>query len=214
MENPLESIKSILNNKKQNSIYLTHKHAREYFNHIQTNPINSSEQKLLKKLFPELTNKNCLEIGCAGAIYSREMLKKKALEVHSIDYSAFMIEIAKSLTKNKVTYYHQDINREIRLKNTYDFICASYVLHYSKELDKTLTNIIQLLNPKGILIISVPNPKQFKQEENLLYLGNKKLQTSFYNHTQKKYLEILKGSGEILKCYENKDVFIMKFQKA
>ena len=203
-----------MNNKKQNSIYLTHKHAREYFNHIQTNPINSSEQKLLKKLFPELTNKNCLEIGCAGAIYSREMLKKKALEVHSIDYSAFMIEIAKSLTKNKVTYYHQDINREIRLKNTYDFICASYVLHYSKELDKTLTNIIQLLNPQGILIISVPNPKQFKQGENQLFLGDNEMKTRFYNHSQTAYLVTLKTFGTVVKTKENEGVFIVKFQKA
>lgn len=203
-----------MNNKKQNSIYLTHKHAREYFNHIQTNPINASEQKLLKKLFPELTNKNCLEIGCAGAIYSREMLKKNALEVHSIDYSAFMIEIAKSLTKNKVTYYHQDINRGIRLKNTYDFICASYVLHYSKDLDKTLTNIIQLLNPQGILIISVPNPKEFQQGENQLLLGYKEITTHFYNHSQKAYLRTLRTFGTVMKTKENEDVFIVKFQKS
>ena len=141
-----------MNKAKHNRIYLEEKQAEEYFNHIQTHPINVSEQKLLKSLFPELTNKNCLEIGCAGAIYSREMLNNDALKVDSIDYSPSMIKMAKSLTNNKVTYYLKDINSPIILKSTYDFICASYILHYSKKLAQTLSSIIELLNTKGILV--------------------------------------------------------------
>ena len=202
-----------MNKEKHNRIYLEEKQAQEYFNHIQTNPINLSEQKLLKALFPELTNKNCLEIGCAGAIYSREMLNKDALKVDSLDYSLPMIKIAKSLTKNKVNYYHQDISSPIVLKNSYDFICASYILHYSKKLDQTLSNIIKLLNTKGILIFSVPNPQEFQQGENQLFLGKKKVVTHFFNHNQETYIQILKKSGEILEIQKNADVFIVKFQK-
>ena len=106
------------------------------------------------------------------------------------------------------------IQEDLNLTNTYDFICASYVLHYSKELDKTLTNIIQLLNPQGILIISVPNPKQFKQGENQLFLGDNEMKTRFYNHSQTAYLVTLKTFGTVVKTKENEDVFIVKFQKA
>ena len=202
-----------MNKEKHNRIYLEEKQAEEYFNHIQTHPINVSEQKLLKALFPKLTNKNCLEIGCAGAIYSRKMLKKGALKVDSLDYSPSMIKMAKSLTKNKVSYYLKDINFPIILEGTYDFICASYILHYSKKLAQTLPSIIELLNTKGILIFSVPNPQEFQQGENQLLLGEKKVITHFFNHSQETYLDILKKSGEILELQKNTDVFIVKFQK-
>ena len=203
-----------MNNKKTNNIYFNPKDAGEYFNHIQTNPINLKEQKIVKALLPTLHGKNCLEIGCAGAIYSREMLNQNALKVDSMDNSPVMIEMAQKKTETNVKYYHEDINSDLNLTNTYDFICASYVLHYSKELDKTLTNIIQLLNPQGILIISVPNPKQFKQGENQLFLGDNEMKTRFYNHSQTAYLVTLKTFGTVVKTKENEDVFIVKFQKA
>ena len=203
-----------MSKKKSNSIYLNPKDAHEYFNHIQANPVNLEEQKRVKSIFPLLFGKKCLEIGCAGAIYSREMIKQNALKVDSMDNSPVMIEMAQKKTETNVKYYHEDINSDLNLTNTYDFICASYVLHYSKELDKTLTNIIQLLNPQGILIISVPNPKQFKQGENQLFLGDNEMKTRFYNHSQTAYLVTLKTFGTVVKTKENEDVFIVKFQKA
>ena len=203
-----------MSKKKSNSIYLNPKDAHEYFNYIQANPVNLEEQKLVKSIFPMLSGKKCLEIGCAGAIYSREMIKQNALKVDSMDNSPVMIEMARNTTKNKVSYYHQDINLKLNLKNTYDFICASYVLHYSQELNKTLTNIIQLLNAKGILIISVPNPLQFHPKTKQLHLGEKKIATTFHNHPKNKYLEILETFGKVVKTYNHKDVFIVKFQNS
>ena len=200
-------------NNHSNSIYLNKKHAEAYFKYIQTNIINLKEQKLVKSLFPILLSKRCLEIGCAGAIYSKAMLSCDALKVDSLDNSAAMIEIAKESTKNKVSYYHHDINLQFHLKNKYDFICASYVLHYSKNLSITLTNIIKLLNPKGILIFTVPNPKNYNQEENKLYLGENRLSTPFYNHSKENYLTILTPLGTVIKRESNQDIFIVKFQK-
>jgi len=202
-----------LNNKNLNTIYINKKYAQEYFKHIQTNIINIKEQKLVKSLFPELSTKKCLEIGCAGAFYSREMLSKNAKQVDSIDSSKSMIQIAKKLTKNKVSYYHQDINFEFRLKDKYDFICASYVLHYSENISKTLINIIRLMNSKGILIFSIPNPKKFEEGYNQFYLGDNKIPTSFYNHTEKTYLNVLDTLGIVINIERNPDVFIVKFQK-
>ena len=122
-----------MNNKKTNNIYFNPKDAGEYFNHIQTNPINLKEQKIVKALLPKLHGKNCLEIGCAGAIYSREMLNQNALKVDSMDNSPVMIEMAQKKTETNVKYYHEDINSDLNLTNTYDFICASYVWNYSKH---------------------------------------------------------------------------------
>lgn len=202
----------ILSEKKSNSIYLNPKDAHEYFKHIQANPVNLEEQKRVKSIFPLLFGKKCLEIGCAGAIYSREMLNQKALIVDSIDSSAVMIEVAKKTTKTKVTYYQKDINHKINTGTKYDFICASYVLHYSQKLNKTLTNIIQLLNAKGILIASVPNPLKFHPKTKQLHLGEKKIATTFHNHPKHKYLEILETFGKVIETYNNEDVFIVKFQ--
>ena len=69
-------------------------------------------------------------------------------------------------------------------------------------------------NTKGILIFSVPNPQEFQQGENQLFLGKKKVVTNFFNYNQETYIEILKKSGEILEIEKNADVFIVKFQKA
>ena len=205
--------KNILSINHLNSIYLNQKHAEAYFKYIQTNIINLKEQKLVKSLFPELSSKKCLEIGCAGAIYSKAMLNCNARKVDSLDSSAAMIKIAKESTKSEVNYHHQDINLEFHLKDKYDFICASYVLHYSNNLRKTLTNILTLLNPKGILIFTVPNPQKFNQEEKQLYLGEDQLATTFYNHSKENYFTILTPLGTVMKSESNQDIFIVKFQK-
>lgn len=195
------------------NIYQNPNSALEYFSHIQINPINLNEQNIVKGLFPELKGKYTLEIGCAGAIYSREMLSKNALKVDSMDYSLAMIEIAKKITKNEVSYKHQDINLNLDIKSKYDFICASYILHYSKTLIKTLTNIVNGLKRRGLLVFSVPNPELFKEGENLFSLGDKKIPTNFYNHPETLYIETLSNLGTVIKVHKDENVLIIKFRK-
>lgn len=206
--------KVTLNEYTKNSIYLDPEKAQDYFNYIQRNPTNLIEQKTVKSLFPKLENKTCLEIGCAGAIYGREMLNKRALQVDSIDYSSAMIKLAKKITKDTINYHLKDINHEFHLYKTYDFICASFVFHYSRNLSKTLKNIIKLINPKGILLFSVPNPEKHKKKENLLYLGHQKSPIKFYNHSEKEYLDILTPYGFVIDFEKKEDFIVVKFMKS
>ena len=114
----------------------------------------------MQSLFPKLKNKICLEIGCAGAIYSRIMQKAGAIKVTSFDYSDEMIEIARNQTIG-ITYESRNINERWKTNSEFDFICASFVIHYSKELKTTLNNIRNSLKSNGCFIFSIPNPQLF-----------------------------------------------------
>ncbi len=91
-----------MRNNSENKVFTDETKVKEYFRFIQENPYNLREQTIMKSLFPDLTQKNCLEIGCAGAIYSRMMMERKANSICSFDYSPLMIFEAQKITKKKV----------------------------------------------------------------------------------------------------------------
>jgi len=150
-----------LSTNSRNIVYTDEQLAQEYFHFIQTNSENVLEQNIMKKLFPELEGKDCLEIGCAGAIYSRHMLSLIPNTVVSIDYSENMIKCAKKITGDSVSYFKRDINEPLNLGLQFDFICASFVLHYSSNLELTIKEISNVLKPNGVFIFSIPLPVQY-----------------------------------------------------
>ncbi len=95
-----------------------------------------------------------LDIGCANGIFTNYLSKKfKKINFLGVDISDELIKIAKSNTKtDNSNFLVKDIDL-IRFSQKFDFICASGMLSNYERFEKPLLKWINLLNPKGILII-------------------------------------------------------------
>jgi len=107
-------------------------------------------------LIGNVKGKKVLDLGCGPGIYA-EILKKHGAEVHGLDLSEKMIEIAKKRVSNvdfKVgTVY------KMPYKNSYfDVVVAAYVVHYFKDFDRALREIHRVLKKDGIFVFSTTNP--------------------------------------------------------
>lgn len=167
----------------------------------------------MKSLFPDLTQKDCLEIGCAGAIYSRMMMKGKANSICSFDYSPLMIFEAQKITKKKVNYSKTDINTPWNSTSEFDFICASFVLHYSENLKLSIKNIAEILKPNGQFLFSIPNPQLHYQNGIQLSVVQILLNdepTKFFNHPLSSIFETIAPYFKLDKCIINEEILILK----
>ncbi len=166
----------------------------------------------MKSLIPNLMGKSCLELGCAGAIYSRLMRKHSATQITSYDYSSELIEEAKKVA-NFVNYEQRDINDVWQIKNKFDFCCASFILHYSEDLKLTLRNIKDSLKSNGEFLFSIPNPQLNYDgllEIKNIYLKVNKEKITFNNYPISLIAFEVAKLFTIQKCIVNQDVLIMK----
>ncbi len=167
----------------------------------------------MKSLFPDLAQKDCLEIGCAGAIYSRMMMEKKANSICSFDYSPLMIFEAQKITKKKVNYSNRDINTPWKATSEFDFICASFVLHYSENLELSIKNIAKNLKRNGQFLFSIPNPQLHYQKGIQKSTVQTQLNgelTKFFNHPLSSIFETLAPYFKLEKCIINEEILILK----
>jgi len=201
-----------LRNNSENKVFTEDTKVKEYFRFIQENPYNLREQNIMKSLFPDLTQKDCLEIGCAGAIYSRMMMQRNAQSIQSFDYSPYMINEAQKITRKKFIYSNKNINKPWNSTPEFDFICASFVLHYSENLELSIKNISKILKPNGQLLFSIPNPQLHYQKEIKKSLVQTQLNgepTFFFNHSLSSIFETIKPYFKLEKCIINEEILIL-----
>lgn len=113
---------------------------------------------LLDKYLPlkKGQNKKVLEVGCAIGAFSKH-LRERGFSVTAIDISEFIIEKAQKLQKN-INFKVFDIEKNVRIDESYDYIFAFEVLEHLKNPKKALQNIKKLLKKDGILVFSTPVP--------------------------------------------------------
>jgi 2-polyprenyl-3-methyl-5-hydroxy-6-metoxy-1,4-benzoquinol methylase len=96
-----------------------------------------------------------LDYGCATGIISNA-IADKVKEVHAIDISSRMIEIAKikagKLNINNVHYAQALIFDERYRKESFDVIIAFRILHILDDIESVIRRINELLKPGGIFI--------------------------------------------------------------
>jgi 2-polyprenyl-3-methyl-5-hydroxy-6-metoxy-1,4-benzoquinol methylase len=100
-----------------------------------------------------------LDFGCGSGIVSLK-LAKNVQTLKAIDTSSELIKIAKENSKEKqimninfcnICIYDLDENNE-----SFNCILALYVIHLVDDLKDVIIKMNKLLNPKGLLIITMP----------------------------------------------------------
>ena len=107
---------------------------------------------VLSSLYASSVNASLLDVGCGeGAISDFITMNQKAKYV-GVDISKEAIHLAKSKRGPPLRFVHSAAHT-FQPKNNFDVVVFSEVLYYV-EHEKVISQYLEYLNPKGIMIIS------------------------------------------------------------
>lgn len=120
------------------------------------------EWPCIQKMLPKLDGKKVLDLGCGTGRFSFLFEKENPLSILGVDISEQMLNIAKNKALNrnsKVKFIQYDISNLNTYNNEkFDFIFSSTTFHYIRDLNGLFNNIYNLLDEKGICIVSLMHP--------------------------------------------------------
>jgi len=114
-------------------------------------------KRLLKEL-PKDKNVRVLDFGGGSGLFSLELKKREYINLHLIDLSP--IQVKQALEKGLENVHCGDEDYLIKnfKENYFDFIFMCDVIEHLENPTETLLKIREVLNPKGRLFLSYPNP--------------------------------------------------------
>jgi 2-polyprenyl-3-methyl-5-hydroxy-6-metoxy-1,4-benzoquinol methylase len=155
--------------------------------------INRQRTELIKELTNDKNDLKLLDIGCGSGLFLKSC-KDEGINGEGIDVSNTALGFAKN--EFGLTVYNKPIDELVEEYRKYDIITLWHVLEHFLEPIDELHKIKDLLTPKGILLIEVPNLKsiKFRLTGNKWKGGNHPLyHRSFF--TSKTLLNTLAESG-------------------
>jgi 2-polyprenyl-3-methyl-5-hydroxy-6-metoxy-1,4-benzoquinol methylase len=155
--------------------------------------INRQRTELIKELTNNKNDLKLLDIGCGSGLFLKSC-KDEGINGEGIDVSNTALGFAKN--EFGLTVYNKPIDELVEEYRKYDIITLWHVLEHFLEPIDELHKIKDLLTPKGILLIEVPNLKsiKFRLTGNKWKGGNHPLyHRSFF--TSKTLLNTLADSG-------------------
>ena len=158
----------------------------------------AGEWHQLQPLFPDMTGKDVLDLGCGYGWHCKYAADHGAKSVLGIDQSEMMIAEAKKRNA------HENIDYRVCSLQDYEYPAAAYdlvvsnlVLHYVEDLDGVYRRIHTTLRPRGVFLMNIEHPtftagvnQQFAKDgtwpvDDYYYPGLRK--TDFLGHTITKY---------------------------
>lgn len=124
-----------------------------------------------------------LDLGC-GEGYCLTVIPK-AKKIVGIDISRVALERAKELIAERnidATLKFGDA-QDLRLEGGFDKILCSEVLEHVPDPERVMKNIYSLLNPNGLIVVSVPDELRIRRMMSLI----KKLGLSRFLHAARKH---------------------------
>ena len=118
-----------------------------------------------------------LDHGCATGKTSIDLFNE-VKEIHAIDISPKMIEIAEGKANgrniNNINFVNTTIFDEGYYDESFDVIMSFYILHLVEDIEKVLQRAHQLLRPGGLFISTTPCLGENKfLLAGILFLGSK-----------------------------------------
>lgn len=123
--------------------------------------IVTCEELLTWTNYPDMANKDILDVGCGhGAIDNYLSKKYPGVSIITIDSSEEMINYAKETFRQEVSLNFQLMRaEEINFNKQFDYVISLACLHWVKEQDKFLSNVYKVLKSGGHALFSL-NPQQ------------------------------------------------------
>lgn len=120
------------------------------------------EWPCIKRMLPKLNGKKILDLGCGTGRFGFLFEKENPLSVLGVDISQKMLSLAehKAIKKNsKAKFVKYDINDlDIFTDERFDFVFSSTTFHYVEDINKLFNNIYNMLEEKGVCIVSLMHP--------------------------------------------------------
>ena len=119
----------------------------------------AGEWPQLQPLFPELTGKTVLDLGCGYGWHCQYAAEQGATSVLGIDQSVKMIREARTRNNSDCIRYqvcdllHYDYPAE-----TYDLVISNLVLHYVEDLETIYSQIFKTLKSDGAFLMNIEHP--------------------------------------------------------
>jgi len=158
----------------------------------------AGEWHQLQPLFPDMTGKDVLDLGCGYGWHCKYAADHGAGSVLGIDQSEMMIAEAKKRNDAPgITYRVCSLQEYDYPKESFDLAVSNLVLHYVEDLDAVYRRIHEILRPGGVFLMNIEHPtftagvnQQFSADgtwpvDDYYYPGLRK--TDFIGHTITKY---------------------------
>ena len=119
----------------------------------------AGEWHQLERLFPEMTGKTVLDLGCGYGWHCKYVADHGAASVLGIDQSEKMIgEASKRNASERITYWVCGIHDFSYPADTYDLVVSNLVLHYIEDLEAVYRLIHRTLKPGGTFLFNIEHP--------------------------------------------------------
>ncbi|MEI7487474.1 MAG: class I SAM-dependent methyltransferase [Chryseobacterium sp.] len=119
----------------------------------------AGEWHALKKMLPDFSGKDVLDLGCGFGWHCRYAIEKGAKSVIGIDLSEKMLEKAREINALEGIQYEIKALENVDYPDEkFDIIISSLTFHYIESFDTLAQNIYKWLKPKGHFVFSVEHP--------------------------------------------------------
>lgn len=119
----------------------------------------AGEWHQLEPLFPPLTGKTVLDLGCGYGWHCKYAADRGADSVLGIDQSQRMIREAMERNADpRIAYRVCDLQDFDYPVDAYDLVISNLVLHYVPELDPIFEKVYRTLKPGGTFLFNIEHP--------------------------------------------------------
>lgn len=119
----------------------------------------AGEWKQLRRLFPPLSGKTVLDLGCGYGWHCQYSAENGAAAVLGIDVSEKMLQEAqRSHAHEKITYRLCGIEEYEYPESTWDIVLSNLALHYIADIGKVFQNVYKTLKPGGAFLLNMEHP--------------------------------------------------------
>lgn len=119
----------------------------------------AGEWPALKKMLPDFSGKDVLDLGCGFGWHCRYAIEKGAKSIIGIDLSEKMLEKAREINAlDGIQYERKALENVDYPDEKFDIIISSLTFHYIESFDTLAQNIYKWLKPKGHFVFSVEHP--------------------------------------------------------
>ncbi|MEY6552609.1 class I SAM-dependent methyltransferase [Bacillus cereus] len=107
------------------------------------------------KNITEIQNKQIIDIGCGGGIYTKELALMGAKNVVGLDFSKEILQAAKENCNNfsNISFIHGDTHNIPYPNETFDIVISRAVIHHLQDIPTFLREASRILNKNGVLIL-------------------------------------------------------------
>ena len=114
---------------------------------------------IAKKVLENVSQGKIFDHGCGvgNTLIEIEALAPKKFEFAISDIDMNCLNIAAESLKTQKKFLISSDGKLPQISDQFDVVISSHVLHYDREFNKTLEQLIHLVRPGGIFVLAVPN---------------------------------------------------------